>query len=56
MTANEIGGIVRAIVAGLGGILVAIGYTDEQTVAVVAGSLATAGVAIWSIVAKRRKG
>lgn len=54
MNAQEVGGIVRAIAAGAGGVLVAIGYIDQQTVSVIAGSAATIGAAIWSVVSKRR--
>jgi len=55
MNIQEVGGIVRAVVAGLGGILVAVGYTDEQTVSLIAGAAATLGTAVWSVVSKRRK-
>ena len=55
MNANEVGGIVRAVVAGLGGILVAVGYTDERTVSLIAGATATVGTAVWSVVAKRQR-
>lgn len=54
MTTDEVGGIVRAVLAGVGGVLVAVGYTDEHTVSVVAGAGATVGTAIWSVFAKRR--
>lgn len=56
MNSHEVGGIVRAVIAGLGGIFVAIGYTDEQTVSLIAGAAATVGTAVWSVVSKRRKG
>ena len=55
MTADQFAGIVRAIVAALGGYLVAKGLVDAETVATLAGVAATAGAAIWSFLSKRDK-
>ncbi len=55
MSSQEVGGIVRAIVAAIGGIFAAKGYTDDQTVALIAGSAATIGAAVWSVISKRRR-
>jgi len=55
MTADQFAGIVRAIVAAVGGFLVAKGVIDAETVATLAGVAATAGAAIWSFLSKRNK-
>ena len=54
MNSNELGGIVRAVVAGVGGYLVGKGYVDQATVEQVAGALGVLAVAVWSVVQKRR--
>ena len=54
MTADQFAGLVRAIVAALGGYLVAKGLVDAETVATLAGVAATAGAAIWSFLSKKR--
>ena len=54
MNSEEVGGVVRAVVAALGGVAVAKGLTDSGTVTAIAGAAATIAVAVWSIVAKRR--
>jgi hypothetical protein len=56
MTPEEIGGVVRAVVAALGGVLVAKGVVDQATVMAIAGGVATIAVAIWSVLAKRKSG
>ena len=55
MTADQFAGIVRAIVAAVGGYLVGKGFADAETVATLAGVAATAGAAIWSYLSKRDK-
>ena len=55
MTADQFAGIVRAIVAAVGGYLVGKGFADAETVATLAGVAATAGAAIWSFLSKRDK-
>lgn len=54
MNSEEVGGVVRAVVAALGGVAVTKGWTDASTVTALAGAAATIAVAVWSIVAKRR--
>jgi hypothetical protein len=54
MTAEQFAGLVRAIVAALGGYLVAKGLVDAETVATLAGVAATAGAAIWSFLSKKK--
>ena len=54
MTSEQIAGIVRAIVAALGGSLVAKGVVDSETVLAVSGAVATLAVAAWSVWSKRK--
>lgn len=54
MTGEQIAGVVRAIVAALGGYLVGQGLTDAETVATVGGAAATLAAAAWSIWSKRK--
>lgn len=54
MTGEQVAGVVRAVVAAVGGYLVARGVTDAETVAAVAGAVATLAAAVWSVLAKRK--
>lgn len=54
MSAEEFGGIIRAIAAGAGGYLVGKGWIDEPTMMAIVGAVATIGVAVWSVFAKRK--
>jgi hypothetical protein len=54
MNGEQIAGIVRAVVAAIGGYLVGKGITDAETVAAVAGAAATVAVAVWSVLAKKK--
>jgi hypothetical protein len=54
MNAEQFAGIVRAIVAALGGFFVAKGLADAETVAAVSGAVATIAVAAWSVLAKKK--
>lgn len=54
MNTDELGGIVRAIVAAIGGIAVTKGYLDNATVVTISGAVATIVVAVWSVIVKRR--
>lgn len=54
MSADEVGGIVRAVVAAVGGYFVGRGLVDSETVATVGGAVATIAVAVWSVVNKRK--
>jgi len=53
MTAEQIWGIVRTILAAIGGYIVAKGWIDNATVQSVIGALGTIFVAIWSVWAKK---
>jgi hypothetical protein len=53
MTGEQIAGVVRAIVAALGGYFVGQGVVDAETVTTIGGAVATLAAAGWSIYAKR---
>ena len=53
MTQEQVGGIVRAIVAAAGGYFVGQGLIDAQTMMTIGGGITTIAVAIWSIYSKR---
>lgn len=55
MSGEQVAGVVRAVVAALGGYLVARGVTDMETVAAVAGAVATLAAAVWSVLSKRKE-
>lgn len=48
MNADQIGGIVRAVLAAAGGYFVAKGVVDAATMTTIAGALATIIAAAWS--------
>ena len=48
MNGDQIGGLVRALLAGAGGFAVSKGWVDDSTASIVGGSLATAIAAAWS--------
>ena len=51
--AENIGGIVRAIISAIGGYFVGKGIVDSATMTSIAGAIATLTAAIWSVVAKK---
>jgi hypothetical protein len=53
MTHEQIGGIVRALVAAAGGYFVGQGLIDAETMMTVGGAVTTLVVAVWSIMSKR---
>lgn len=53
MDKNEIYGIVRAILAAVGGFAAGQGYVDSETAMTVAGAVATVIAAVWSVKSKR---
>jgi hypothetical protein len=53
MTHEQIGGIVRALVAAAGGYFVGQGLIDAETMLTVGGAVTTLVVAVWSIYSKR---
>lgn len=53
MNKNELYGVVRTLLAAVGGIAVGKGWVDSETAVAVAGALATIVVAVWSVKSKR---
>lgn len=48
MTSDQIGGVVRAILAGLGGFVAAKGWIPADTYGVISTAIVTIVVSIWS--------
>ncbi len=48
MTADQLGGVVRALLSTLAGILVTHGYVSDGVVEPVVGAITTIVVALWS--------
>ena len=53
MTGEQVAGVVRAIVAAVGGYFVGQGMIDTETATTIGGAVATLAAAAWSIYAKR---
>jgi threonine/homoserine efflux transporter RhtA len=54
MTGEQLAGIVRAVIAALGGYFVGQGMVDAETVTTVGGAAATLAATLWSVYAKRK--
>lgn len=54
MNKDQIFGIVRTVAAAGFGFLAGKGYIDGATVEALAGAVATIGVAVWSVVSKKK--
>ena len=54
MGSTEVGGVVRAIVSALGGVLVATGLIDNETAMTLGGAIVPLVVAVWSVLSKRK--
>lgn len=54
MTAEELGGLIRTVVAFAGGYFVSKGVIDNATLLSIAGAVSTLAVAGWSVWAKRK--
>ena len=54
MTKTEVYGVVRAVLAAVGGFVVARGWIDSETAVSLAGALATVAAAVWSVKSKRK--
>ena len=54
MTQEQVGGIVRALVAAAGGYFVGQGLVDAETMMTVGGAITTLVVAVWSIYSKKK--
>ncbi|MES2814480.1 MAG: hypothetical protein V4720_06260 [Pseudomonadota bacterium] len=53
MTAEQVGGIARAILSAAGGYLVGKGVIDSETALAITGAGVTIATAVWSVWAKR---
>lgn len=53
MSSEQITGVVRAILAAIGGYVIAKGWVDAANFETIAGAVVTSVVAGWSIFAKR---
>lgn len=53
MTAEQVGGIVRAVVSAAGGYLVGKGTLDSETAVALTGAAVTIATAVWSVWAKK---
>lgn len=53
MKKDQIAGIVRAVVAAVGGYFIGKGMVDAANVEIIAGALATLVTAVWSVMAKK---
>ena len=54
MTKTEVYGVTRAVLAAVGGFVVARGWIDSETAVSLAGALATVAAAVWSVKSKRK--
>lgn len=54
MDSSVVGGIVRTILASVGGVLATKGYIDDATLQACIGAIITLGTGIWSVVQKKR--
>lgn len=48
MTSDQIGGIIRTILAAIGGVIVGKGWIDNETMLAISGAIATIVVGGWS--------
>lgn len=53
MSGEQIAGVVRAVIAAIGGYFVGKGVIDGETVATIAGAAATIAAAVWSVLSKK---
>ena len=53
MNADQVGGIVRAILTALGTIVVAKGWTDGATFTMISGAVVTLATTAWSVYSNR---
>ncbi len=53
MNADQVWGVIRTILAAIGGWVAAKGYVDDATIQAVLGAVGTIFIAVWSVVAKK---
>ena len=54
ITAQEIWGVIRTILAAIAGWAAGQGYVDNETAMAIIGALGTIFIAVWSIKSKRK--
>lgn len=54
LSAEQVGGIVRAVVAAAGGYFVGQGLVDAETMTTIGGAVTTLVVAVWSVIQKKK--
>ena len=55
MNVQEVMGVVRAVLSGVGGILVAKGFLGSSDVEIVVGAVVSVVTVVWSVLQKRGK-
>ena len=53
MNADQIGGIIRAVLAALGGVVIGKGWVDSATFTLLSGAVVTIATALWSMYSNR---
>ena len=53
MNTDQVLGVVRAIMAAIGGLVIGKGYIDAATFTLISGALVTLGTGLWSIYSNR---
>lgn len=53
MKSEQVAGVVRAILAGVGGYFVGRGLIDSANVEIIGGAIATIVTAVWSVWSKK---
>ena len=55
MNVQEVMGVVRAVLSGVGGILVTKGFLGSSEVEIVVGAVVSVATVVWSVLQKRGK-
>ena len=53
MNSDQLGGILRAVLAAVGGYVTGKGYVDSATYLTISGAIVTVLTAVWSFVSNR---
>ena len=55
MNVQEVMGVVRAVLSGVGGILVAKGFLGSSDAEIIVGAVVSVSTVVWSVLQKRGK-
>ncbi len=55
MNVQEVMGVVRAVLSGVGGILVAKGFLGSSDMEIIVGAAVSVATVVWSVLQKRGK-